>query len=539
MKGAPLALEQKPAAIDSAQTVQERSAAAWLQRPSTALALVCAAVFLGAVDLTIVTAVLPKIMVDLSVSIDTELHRASWVITGYLLAYTISMTFTGRLSDLYGRRVAYLICLTIFIVGSIIVAIAPALDEVILGRVVQALGAGALVPISMALVSDLFPPERRPAALGVIAAVDTAGWMVGHVYGGALMRLFDDWRLLFWINVPFGMIALALTWLALRRVVITRDVGRFDWRGAVLISISLTAFNIGMGAGAELGQTDFYGERPGPPPYALPLTLASLVVLAAFIWVERRERDPLLDLSLFRQPGTMAASLVNVLIGFALALAIANVPLFINTRLGLLNPTDPDILRQGAWDSGLVLSALTLALALLAWPGGRLAGRFGDRLPALIGLGVATVGYLVMSRWQSDTDYWTMVGGLTLAGCGVGMALAPTASTVIAAAGPDRRGAASALVIILRLIGMTAGVSTLTLWGVQRQDALRRAADPALLADFDRVRMFLIDVAAQVVGETFLFAVAACAIALVAAVWPPGRHRSQTGETRDGSQVDR
>jgi EmrB/QacA subfamily drug resistance transporter len=539
MKGAPLALEQKPAAIDSAQTVQERSAAAWLQRPSTALALVCAAVFLGAVDLTIVTAVLPKIMVDLSVSIDTELHRASWVITGYLLAYTISMTFTGRLSDLYGRRIAYLICLTIFTLGSVVVAVAPALEEVVLGRVVQALGAGALVPISMALVSDLFPPERRPAALGVIAAVDTAGWMVGHVYGGALMRLFDDWRLLFWINVPFGMLALALTWLALRRVVITRDVGRFDWRGAVLISISLTAFNIGMGAGAELGQTDFYGERPGPPPYALPLTLASLVVLAAFIWVERRERDPLLDLSLFRQPGTMAASLVNVLIGFALALAIANVPLFINTRLGLLNPTDPDILRQGAWDSGLVLSALTLALALCAWPGGKLAGRFGDRLPALIGLGVATVGYLVMSRWQSDTDYWTMVGGLTLAGCGVGMALAPTASTIIAAAGPERRGAASALVIILRLIGMTAGVSTLTLWGVQRQDALRRAADPALLADFDRVRMFLIDVAAQVVGETFLFAVAACAIALVAAVWPPGRHRSQTGETRDGSQVDR
>ncbi|PMP87193.1 MAG: MFS transporter, partial [Roseiflexus castenholzii] len=91
------------------------------------------------------------------------------------------------------------------------------------------------------------------------------------------------------------------------------------------------------------------------------------------------------------------------------------------------------------------------------------------------------------------------------------------------AAGPNRRGAASALVIILRLIGMTAGVSTLTLWGVQRQDALRRTADPALLADFDQVRMFLIDVAAQVVSETFLFAVAACALALIAAIWLPGR----------------
>lgn len=499
------------------------------RHPAITLALVCAAVFLGAVDLTIVTAVLPKIMVDLGVSIDTELHRASWVITGYLLAYTVSMTFTGRLSDLYGRRAAYLVCLAIFTVGSVVVAVAPAIAEVITGRVVQALGAGALVPISMALVSDLFPPERRPAALGVIAAVDTAGWMVGHVYGGALMRLFDDWRLLFWINVPFGILVLALTWLALRRVVVTRASGSFDWRGALLISASLTALNIGLGAGAELGQADFYGERPGPPPYALPLTLAALALLAAFIQVERRAADPLLDLSLFRSRGVASAAVVNVLIGFALALAIANVPLFINTRLGLLYPTDPDILRQGAWDSGLVLSALTLALALLAWPGGRLAGRFAERLPAGLGLMTALAGYLLMSRWQSGTGYLTMVAGLALAGAGLGLVLAPAASAIISAAGPERRGVASALVIVLRLIGMTVGVSTLTLWGVQRQDALRRAADPALLADFDQARMFLIDVAARVVGETFLFAAAACVLGLAAAWWLPGRRRKDEG----------
>lgn len=493
------------------------------RHPEITLMLVCAAVFLGAVDLTIVTAVLPKIMVDLGVSVDTELHRASWVITGYLLAYTVSMTFTGRLSDLYGRRSAYLICLAIFTVGSIVVALAPAIDEVIVGRVVQALGAGALVPISMALVSDLFPPERRPAALGVIAAVDTAGWMVGHIYGGALMRLFDDWRLLFWINAPFGVLALILTWLALRRVKVTRASGSFDWRGALLLSAALTAFNIGLGAGAELGQTDFYGERSGPPPYALPLTLASFALLAAFVWVERRARDPLLDLRLFRDRGAAAASVLNLMIGFALALAIANVPLFINTRLGLLNPADPDILRQGAWDSGLVLSALTLALAVLAWPGGWLAGRFGARPPAIGGMALALTGYLVMSRWQADTGYGVMVAGLALAGLGLGLALAPTASAVIVAAGAERRGAASALVIVVRLIGMTAGVSTLTLWGVQRQDALRRAADPALLLDFDQARMFLIDIAARVVGETFLFAAAACAIGLIAAWRMPGR----------------
>src|ERR1044071_7030776 len=112
-----------------------------IQNPNFILALVCVPIFIGAVDLTVVTAVLPKIMADLQVSIDTELNRATWVITGYLLAYTISMTFMGRLSDIYGRRAVYLLCLAVFIGGSAIVAAAATLNGVIGGRVVQAFGA--------------------------------------------------------------------------------------------------------------------------------------------------------------------------------------------------------------------------------------------------------------------------------------------------------------------------------------------------------------------------------------------------------------
>jgi EmrB/QacA subfamily drug resistance transporter len=487
------------------------------RRAALTLTLVCLAVFVGAVDLTIVTAVLPRIMADLQVSIDAELHRAAWVISGYLLAYTISMTFMGRLSDLYGRRAAYLLCLAIFIAGSVGVAAAATLNGVIAGRVVQAFGAGALVPISMALVGDLFPPERRAPALGVIAAVDTAGWMVGHLYGGVLMRAFDDWRLLFWINVPFGLLALALTWWALREVPVSRAVGSFDWLGALLISASLAALNIGLAAGGELGQTDFYGERSGPPPYALPLVVAALALLAAFIWAERRARDPLLDLGLFRDRGAAAACAINALVGFALALAIANVPLFINTRLSLLNLEDPDILRRGAWESGWVLSAFTLSMAALAAPGGWLAARFRERVPALVGLALALGGYLLLRGWTATTGYPEMVAGLILAGAGLGLALSPVAATVINAAGPERRGSASALVITLRLVGMTLGVSALTLWGVPRQDALRRAgvADPLATSD---PQLFLVNVAAQVVDELFLFAAAACVLALLAAL---------------------
>jgi EmrB/QacA subfamily drug resistance transporter len=486
-------------------------------RANLALALVCVAVFAGAVDLTVVTAVLPKIMADLQVSIDTQLSHAAWVISGYLLSYTISMTFMGRLSDLYGRRPAYLLCLSVFVVGSAAVALAPSLNGVIGGRVVQAFGAGALVPISMALVGDLFAPTWRAPALGVIAAVDTAGWMVGHLYGGVLMRAFDDWRLLFWINIPLGLLALVLTWWALRELPVGRSSGSFDWLGALLITASLTALNLGLTAGADLGPTDFYGRAQGQPAYALVLVFAAAVLLAAFVWAERHAGDPLLDLRLFRDRAAAAACLINGLVGFALALALANVPLFINTRLAVFNVGDPDILRRAAWDSGWMLSALTLAMAALAPFGGRLASRFGERLPALAGLALAAAGYLLLSRWQPDTGYAAMAAGLGLAGVGLGLALSPIAVTVIDAADADRRGSASALVIILRLVGMTIGVSVLTLWGVQRQHVLRQAGAANPLAASDPQR-FLVNVAAQVIDETFLFAVAACALGLAIAL---------------------
>ncbi|PMP83036.1 MAG: MFS transporter, partial [Chloroflexus aggregans] len=327
--------------------------------PRLTLALVCLAIFIGAVDLTVISAALPKVMIDLRLALDTELNRASWAVSGYLLAYTVSITFMGRLSDLFGRRKVYFLCLVTFLVGSAVVAAAPNLTILIVGRVIQALGAGAMVPVSMALVGDLFPVGQRAAALGVIGAVDTAGWMVGHLYGGVLMRLFDDWRLLFWLNLPIGAVALGLTWYALRNVPTPPRVGSFDWPGTVLLSAGLVVLNVGLAAGSELGAPDFYGERLGPPPYAGPLVGLALVLFALFVWVERRSADPLIGLELFTRRDTAMACIINVMVGFGLAIAITNVPLYINTRLLLYHPTDSDILRIAAWDAGWMLSALT------------------------------------------------------------------------------------------------------------------------------------------------------------------------------------
>jgi MFS family permease len=499
--------------------------------PTVVLAAVCTAIFLGALDLTVVTAILPRVLVDLDVSIDTDLGRASWAITGYLLAYTIGMLLAGRLSDLYGRARCYLAGLLLFLAGSALAALAPTLDLLIVGRMVQAIGAGGLVPIAMALAGDLLPEQARAQAIGVIAAVDTAGWMVGHLYGGALMRLFDDWRLIFWLNIPLGAVALAITMRGLRVIPAARPEGRFDWRGALLVSGALAALQIGLGGGAELGAADFYGERGGAPLYTLPLILGALALLGLFVRVERRVADPLIDLDLLGDQSAIATSVLNLLIGFALAIALAAVPLLINTRVGLARMADPDALRDGAWDSGLLLSALTLTMALTAWPGGRLAGRVGPHTPAIFGMVLALAGFLTCATWRAQTGYLEMSYGLALAGAGLGLALAPAVDVLIGVFGVARRGVGAALAMVLRLIGMTLGVSTLTIWGVQRQDTLRRlgASDPLASSD---PAAFLTAVVAQVVSEAFLFAAAACLVAVAAAWRLTDRRRTSARQNR-------
>src|SRR4051794_2985186 len=176
------------------------------QYPGLILALVCLPVFIGALDLTIVSAVLPEVIRSLTIEIQ-KLDVAGWVVTGYFVSYAISMTFMGKVSDIAGRRLVYLACLAIFFAGSWLVAASPgwptavalrvmqlfqdhpfagfaSLYALIFGRVVQAFGAGAMVPVSMALVADLYPPKKRALPLGIIGAVDTAGWVLGHLYGG-------------------------------------------------------------------------------------------------------------------------------------------------------------------------------------------------------------------------------------------------------------------------------------------------------------------------------------------------------------------
>ena len=501
----------------------------WTSSPGFKIALIAIPIFIGALDLTVVSAVLPHVLIDLQIPFQTGMDNAAWIVTGYLLAYSVSMTFMGRLSDIHGRRKVYLAALLVFALGSYLAAVAhtwptrlilrgyylvadgrPDLSflslYVLIGaRMIQAFGAGTMVPVGMAMVGDLYPAGQRARPLGVIAAVDTAGWVVGHLYGGIIVR-FWSWQTIFWLNLPICLIAWFLIRVLLDEGKPAGDRGKMDWLGAGLIAIALSLLNIALGSGSESTSAGLE-DLAGLPAYVWPLLLLALLFLGAFIWRQGRVKDPLIELSLFKKKNYLPASLGNFLIGVALFIAIANVPLFINSLIA----SSPE---QGAWESGWMLSGLTVPMALAAVPGGWISDKRGYRLPSLLGLVMAVTGFALMIGWQRDVSYLTMGLHLAFTGIGLGLTMAPIAAAVINASPSEHRGTSSALVIIFRLIGMTVGVSGITTFGLRRSQFWSTELMPTnpSMAEIGKVGVAM---AERVISETFWVALVVAALALI------------------------
>ncbi len=501
----------------------------WTSSPGFKLALIAIPIFIGALDLTVVSAVLPQVLIDLEIPFQTGMDNAAWIVTGYLLAYSVSMAFMGRLSDIHGRRKVYLAALVIFGIGSYLAAVAHgwptrlvlrvyylvasgrpdinflSLYVLIGARMVQAFGAGTMVPVGMAMVGDLYPKGERAKALGLIAAVDTAGWVFGALYGGIIVR-FWSWQMIFWLNLPIVVIGWVLIRFLLEEGKLEGAGAKMDWLGAVLIAIALSILNIALGSGSESTSASLE-ELSGLPPFTWPLILISLVFLGLFIWRQAKAEHPLIELKLFKEQNYLPASLGNFLIGVALFIAIANVPLFINSLIA-------SNAEQGAWESGWMLSGLTVPMALAAVPGGWISDRRGYRLPSVLGLVMAVIGFGLMTSWVRDTTYLTMGIHLAFTGIGLGLTMAPIAAAVINASPSEHRGTSSALVIIFRLVGMTIGVSGITTFGLRRSQywSTRLMPPDASFADIARVSR---EMAERTISETFWVALVVAALALV------------------------
>ena len=409
--------------------------------PYVALVPVCVGVFIAADDQTVVVTVLPRIMLDMEVQI-TELDRASWTITGYLLGYVAAMPLVGRLSDVWGHRRLFMLSTVLFMAGSAAVAMAPSLEWLVVTRVFQAMGAGALVPVSIAIVGDLFPPERRGIPLGLIGASAEAGGVIGPLWGGIIIR-YLDWQWVFWINIPLGAgVILALVLLLSPS---PRFAAKIDYLGGGLIAVSLAALTLG------LARVD------APDGLMAGYLLVSAASLVLFALRQRLTTAPLLPLSMFKGWTLAAANSTHLLVGGALIIGMVTIPLMANTVLG-----------QQPLEGGLRLMRLTAAIPVGAILGGIACQRLDYRVPTITGLVLAALGFLLMSRWGLDVADPAMTVHLATAGLGFGLIIAPIALAATNSVKVGDRGTAAGLITATRVVGMTLGLATLTAWGTGR-----------------------------------------------------------------------
>jgi MFS family permease len=273
--------------------------------------------------------------------------------------------------------------------------------------------------------------------------------------------------------------------------------------GAALLTAALVAINVGLsksGGQAAVAPTfDFSQAEPSGLGRTLPWFAGGLLALGAFVWAEGRIAHPIIDLRMFRLRNFTLACLVNFTVGFVLIVAMVDVPLFVNSVLAQGGSLD-ELLRSAALESGQVLTALTVSMAVASVIGGWLCGRFGYRLPAVAGLLMTAAAFALMSTWGPDESRWRMALHLALGGFGFGLVTSPVGTATIDAVSPDLRGVASGLVLILRLMGMSVGLSALTAWGLHQFEVLSL---PYSITELGQV---IVSITARVLDEMFLAA---------------------------------
>lgn len=481
-----------------------------LSSPRAVFAVVGFGVFIAADDLTVASTMLRQIIDDLQIALPEGFDDAAWIVNAYLIAYVAVMPLAGRLSDVWGRRRIFIAALVVFAAGSAWLPFTTSLGPFLAGRVLTAIGGGAMVPVALAAVGDLFTEERRGRAFGGLAAIDTLGWVWGPLFGALLVR-FLDWRWQFYLNVPLALIGIAFAAVALKGVGAPSHRS-LDLPGGFAMSVALVALTMGFLESAELATSaELAGLTTGGGPLAWPLFIIAAVAVGALIVRQRSAADPLIDPGPLRVRGVALALGANLLIGALLAVALVNVPLFVN----LVLETETG---RAALVSGWILTALTALMAAGALLGGRLTDQRSARDPAIAGVAIAALSLVAMGvTWGPGVGTGAMAIHLAILGFGIGVAT-PALTTVVVDASPDdHRGVGASLVLVSRLVGLAIGLAGLTAWALHRFDQLRRGLTLPAITDPGYETASLAaqgELTGAVLGETFLAAAALAAMAV-------------------------
>ena len=458
---------------------------------SVVLGILCLGVFSTALDQTVVVAALPSVMVDLEIPL-TDLDRASWIVTGYLIAYTVAMPLAGRLSDVHGRVRMFQAALVLFSIGSALVAVAPDFSWIVSARVLQAIGGGATVPIGLAMAVGVVAPEKRGIALGLVAASAEAGSVLGPLYGGAIIEWLG-WRWIFWLDIPQSFILIGFLAILPNRA---NPAAKMDYFGALALGGALTVLTMALAQ-----RSIFSGESI--IPYLLFALGVFLVVV--FIVIERRAVQPLLASFLYSSRAFLSSNIAQFLVGVALIIALVAVPLMAAT-----------VMEKGAWESALHLVRLMAAIPVGAVVGGYVLRWTGVRTVCTTGLVLIGTGLLIMSGWETEVEEPWLSVPLAVAGLGFGLVIPAINVSALSAAPSHYWGAAASLVTASRMVGMALGLSALSAWGIERFYSL--TAHVTIGATYEETEAPLIEAGVTVFQNLFMIAGVLSLVAILPAL---------------------
>jgi EmrB/QacA subfamily drug resistance transporter len=394
----------------------------------TALAVASLGTLVGVLNASTLIIALPTMMLKLN----TTLIGVMWILIVYMLILTILAPACGRLADMYGRKRLYVMGIVVFTAGSLLCGLAADVTQLIGFRVIQAIGGAFLVANGTVIVVDAFPKWELGKAMGILSMIMAAAFVVGPILGGFLTLI--DWRLNFFINIPFGIIAAYYAHTRLREVKEFTGTEPFDYYGMLLFASSFIALTVYGSAGVLVGFL------------SLPM-LATLAIgilsFAGFISYERKTRYPLIDLSLFSirifTYGQISALLNAIARGAVMMLLI----LFFQGPRGY----DPLF-------ASILISPLAIALIITGPLGGSLSDKYGSRLISTVGLVISTAGLVGLAFMQYDTPYWVLAFWMFVHGFGSGLFQPPNTSAIMAAVPVDRRGFASSMRAFFNNTGM-------------------------------------------------------------------------------------
>ncbi len=391
------------------------------------------AMLLAMLASTIVSTAMPRIATELN-----DLAHLSWIFTGYMLTSTVTVPVIGKLSDIFGRRVIYLAAIAGFVVASAAAGFSQTMFQLILCRAVQGIAGGALMVNTAALIGDIFPPAERGKWQGVIGAVFGLASVAGPLVGGWITDTLS-WHWVFWVNVPFGILAFIVILVTLPKLPPRATKPSIDYAGAAFLALGLTPLLLVMVWG---GSTYAWGSAT-----ILELVGVGLLGLALFAWTESRAKEPVLPPDLFRSRVFTVASFVTFLSAGGMFGVLLFIPLYAQVVVGF-----------SATNSGLVLTPMMIGVVAASAVSGQLVSRTGKyRMVALVGMAVATIGMWLFTRLTPDTGATQLVIAMFVTGLGLGATM-PVFGVVVQNAFPHSRlGVVTASTQLFRTIGGTVG----------------------------------------------------------------------------------